>query len=251
MRAFVCVKVGPTRKGVRYSRSRGVIDSTEAEREVSLADRFAVQLAKSLGPERLTAVSWAPEEDEALLKQMVALGADDVLRIATPLTEEAAHDPLVVAWGLAEAIRPHSPDVVVLGAASIEHGRGAVGPMLAEYLDLPCVTQVRSASRTDEGVRLECREGDFLVTIEAPTPLVITALPEGVTLKKPSMLHLARAAKAEVQTVEVEACSPVLRPRSFHTTEARRRLRERIEGRDVAETARLLLSRLRDRRVLG
>lgn len=250
MKVHVCLRVAPVTSQVRFSSSQGAIDASEAEREICLADRCALAIAGRLGAAEVVAVSWAGQEAEGVLRQALATGAGRLQRITTPLDVRADADPLVVARGLATALAPQNPDLILCGESSSDQGRGAVGPMIAALLGMPCVTDARSVSIAGEEVEIEAWEGDRLVTHRARPPAVVTVGPDSVLPAVPSPLKLMKAFRAPIEYLEVEACRPALVVKGLATTEARRRGRETLAAATADETVRLLLSRLRERRVL-
>ena len=85
-------------------------------------------------------ISLGPEPVEEGLRQCLALGADQAIRIWDPAFESS--DPYIKALILARAIQLTGFDLILLGARSKDTARGMVGPMMAAILKLPQVTSV-------------------------------------------------------------------------------------------------------------
>ncbi len=99
----------------------------------------------------VTAVTIGPKAAEAGLREALALGAADVMRIEGP----ADPDPLEVAATLA----PHAvdADLVVLGAWSVDRGSAAVAPALAALLERPSACGLLSVAWDGDRVAAERR----------------------------------------------------------------------------------------------
>jgi electron transfer flavoprotein beta subunit len=123
---------------------------------------------------KITAVSCGPEGAEDVLRKALALKADDAVLVHSEATNP---DPLFVAKTLAAAIRKIGPfDVVMVGREAGDWGAGQTGGLLAEELQVPCVSfaenlepgaavgAVKVKRQTDGGWEL----------LEAATPLVVT-----------------------------------------------------------------------------
>lgn len=272
MKAFVCLSVSFSTWNILWS--MGAMDTAEAQRELPALDRSALEMAKKAGAEEIVALGWVPPADEPIFRQGLAFGANRAVRIVPPIDDALAVDPLVVATGLAEAIRKLSaaPDgaspggaspggaspgraapakvLVFCGQASAEFGRGAVGPMLAELLGIPVVTGARALEAAGGTLSVEAWQDDRLATYRLEGPAVITVGPDAPAPGKPNMMLAARAMRAPVEVVEIAPRSPLLRTRGLVSNEQRRRAKEIVAGSNLTETVQILFSRLRERRVL-
>lgn len=72
------------------------------------------------------------------LRNALALGADRAVHLKTDTEPDAAG----VAALLADALRDQGFDLILCGKQAVDDDAGVVGPMLAEFLGLPCVTVV-------------------------------------------------------------------------------------------------------------
>lgn len=263
MRACVGLKV--VHRTAQVLVSMGKMDSADAELELSAADLAALEAARRAGPTELVALAWAPAEHEGVLRQVLAMGANRLVRIATPLPAAAAVDPLVVAAGLAEALAAIAPEVVFFGEQSPDEGRGAVGPMVAALLGWPCLTgvvevagagpdRVRAWARSDPGATAGAAAAGATATApcvtawSAPLPAVLTVDPTAPRPAKPGFLAITRAFKAPIETVLVTVRPPVLEVTGVAPGTERARAREVLGG-GLDEALSLLSARLRERRV--
>jgi electron transfer flavoprotein alpha/beta subunit len=121
-------------------------------------DDAALRLGLALGP--VTALRAGPPEDDALLQRALRAGATRAVRLWDPVLAET--DYLGLATALAAAARSLGRRLVIAG----DGAEGAVGPALADRLDLPHLSGVLGAAwHTPEGGA----EGDRRLEVERRT----------------------------------------------------------------------------------
>jgi electron transfer flavoprotein alpha subunit len=97
----------------------------------------AVRLAQETGGTS-TVITMGPPGAADVAREALACGADQALHVSDPLL--AGADSLVTARALAAAVRlERDVDLLVVGRNSVDGDTAAVGPMIAEYLQLPFV----------------------------------------------------------------------------------------------------------------
>jgi len=88
----------------------------------------------------ITVISIGPERVECYLRDGLALGADRAVRIWGEDLKELS--PYQKAGVLSKAISLFDADLILTGAKSMDNATGQVGPLIAAWLDLPCVCEV-------------------------------------------------------------------------------------------------------------
>ncbi|HET6985232.1 MAG TPA: hypothetical protein VFI00_01405, partial [Kribbella sp.] len=113
----------------------------------------AVRLAGESGG-RSTAITMGPSAAVDVLREALAWGVDDALHLTDPAL--AGSDCLVTARALAStvALLDAPPDLILVGASSVDGSTGAVGAMLAELLGVPFTGPVLSLEPDETGRRL-------------------------------------------------------------------------------------------------
>jgi electron transfer flavoprotein alpha subunit len=113
----------------------------------------AVRLAGESGG-RSTAITMGPPAAADVLREALAWGVDDALHLTDPAL--AGSDCLVTARALASTIGllEDRPDLILVGASSVDGSTGAVGAMLAELLGVPFTGPVLSLEPDETGRRL-------------------------------------------------------------------------------------------------
>ncbi len=173
----VCIKqVADTETRVRVAADGRNLDPTGVTWVANPYDEIALEQALRIreqqGSGEVVAVSVGGPGVQTTLRNALAMGADRAIHLKT---ERIAPDPLSVACALAEELRGAGAELVWFGKQAVDDDQAQVGPMVAERLDLPCVTMV--ASFTLEGGRVTAErevEGGREV-VEVALPAVLTA----------------------------------------------------------------------------
>lgn len=170
-------------------------------------DEYAIEeslrIKESLGGE-ITVITVGDESAAKVLRNGIALGADIALRI----NNDGPYDPSMVAWMLAEAIKDSGFDIIFLGMKAVDDDSGAVGPMLAEYLGLPCVTMVIKLEIGD-GKATARRENEYgTEVVESTLPAVFTAQKGLNEPRYPKLKGMSRARKHPIDVIEPKTVSP-------------------------------------------
>jgi electron transfer flavoprotein beta subunit len=177
MKLVVCVNHVPdTTAKINIGPDGKSIDKTGVGFIINPYDEIAVEeclrLKEKNGGE-VIAVSLGGDTHKETLRKALAMGVDK----AVLLKDDAARDSFSVARSLADYIKELSPDAVFFGKQSIDGDDAAVGPMVAEMLELPSVSVV---------VKLEIADGKVVAEreIEGGHEKVETKLPAVFTAQK-------------------------------------------------------------------
>jgi electron transfer flavoprotein beta subunit len=181
----------------------------------------------------VTVVTIGPEAAEAGLREAVALGAAEAVRVEGP----ADPDPLEVAAVLASLAS--SADVVVLGSRSIDRGSAAVAPALATLLERPAACGLLGLKWADDHILAERRlPAGQRERVRVAIPAVVSVEWASVELRRASLPATLAASQLPIERVTPErppaagAASTVLpyrpRPRKAPPPPAGEQPRERI-----------------------
>jgi len=137
-------------------------------------DEYAVEeglrVKEKLGG-TVTAVSLGGDEAVKALRNALAMGADEAIHVKNP----GGLDMLGVANALAEALKGRGFDLILAGKQAVDDDCGAVGPMVAELMDIPHVSFVIKLD-VEESKLTAVREVEGGVEVfEATLPALITA----------------------------------------------------------------------------
>jgi electron transfer flavoprotein beta subunit len=122
---------------------------------------------------RITVLSVGKALPKAVLQKAIAAGADEALAVEDPRFEHLG--PLGTAHVLARTIEKIGGcDLVFTGRQGADWDGGVVWAGIAELLDVPCVTLVRSIDVREETIVVERCAPDCIEVIESPMPALVT-----------------------------------------------------------------------------
>jgi len=187
MNVIVCIKeVLDTALSLDFGLSNRVV--FREGQPLRLNPNDAEALAMSLGlktpdeeePVNITVISIGTDRVESYLRQGLALGAARAVRIWDEGFE--ALSSWQKARLLTAAVSFLGADLVFTGAESMDTGNGQVGPLMAAWLDFPCVGSVVGLELDEERKNLKLTRdigrGEREL-VQCPLPTVITVKGEG------------------------------------------------------------------------
>jgi electron transfer flavoprotein beta subunit len=197
VKIVVCVKqtVDMQQVRIRKETRKPVLENIPLT--LSNIDKNALEEAvrlKEKGGAKVIALSVGPDTLDETIKEALAMGADEAVLVTAPELNGA--ESAIVATVLATAVQQlEGCDLILLGEGSADNYSGQVGPRLAELLNLPQVTFVKSmevAGRTLKTVRsLE----DFFEEVDVGLPALVTVVSEINEPRIPSVTQILRAGK--------------------------------------------------------
>ena len=207
MRIIVCVKqVIDT--AARIELKEGKVNSTNLAKVLIPYDEFAVEEALRIRERKpdteITLVSLGPEHFRDALRAGLAMGADNAIHLLDPAFDTV--DSLATARILAKAIGLIGFDLILCGKQAVDDDMGQIGPALAVYLDIPCVTVVIQLEFTDDwkmATVIRQIEGGSEI-IESPLPVLFTCQKGLNQPRLPSFKGIMAAKKKEIQIFDAE-----------------------------------------------
>ena len=178
MDIVVCVKQVPevTDAELEVTKDGTEIITEDLEYDINEWDNYAVEEAVRIKEARggtKTVVTVGDEDSEDVLRQALAMGADDAIRVDEAGFELS--DAEGIAQGIFHAIRDVSFDLLLTGAQSSDHGWGKVGLILAELLGLPYASLVVGIEIAENKLVVTRElESNTLEKVALPLPAVLT-----------------------------------------------------------------------------
>ena len=200
MRFAVCLTLVPDPETIEVDPLTGEIDPERILYILNPADAVALEMALRLRAHAdvVTALTVGPEETETVLREALASGADNALRIWDET--RTATKPAVTSVLLSAAMRTEGlPDLIFCGWRSLARGSGKMPALLGEFLNWPVVTAIThleiQAARVYFQRRL-ARGGRSEGEVTMPAVLAIAA--ENVRLRYASLPRLMAARRATI-----------------------------------------------------
>jgi electron transfer flavoprotein beta subunit len=203
LNTIVCIKRVPdSATRVRVGSNGTGLDPAGVKFVLNPYDEHALEEAFQLrerGHGTVTAIALGPPEAAETLRTALAMGADEAVLIRS----EGSHDGLAVARALADEVRDRDYDLVLFGKQAIDDDNMQVPQMVAELLELPCVTVVvdLEVEGRNAVVTREVEGGHEMVEFELPG---VIAAQKGLNEPRyPSLKGIMAAKKKPLEEKEV------------------------------------------------
>jgi electron transfer flavoprotein beta subunit len=210
LKIAVCLKRVPDME-LRFAiaADRRSLDQAGLKYDMSDFDGYALEVALQLvekqGGGDVVLVSLGPDGVQETLRKGLAMGASRAVQLKA---DAVPVDGLAVARALAAELSASGFDLILFGRMATDTASGTVGPMVAELLDLPCVTSIShlevSAGR---GIARRDLEG-AAETVQFPLPAVLS-IDEGIARPRLATLKGIMAAKKKPLDVRPAALGEV------------------------------------------
>lgn len=241
MKIAVCVNYVPdTETRVKIGADGKSIDRTGVNFMLAPYDEIAVEEALQMRDKfkgDVTVLSLGNDKHKEALRKALAMGADKAIL----LKDETERDSHGVALGLATALKPLAPDVVLFGKQSIDYDDAQVGTLVAEMMGLPSVNVVVKVDIQDgKAVCVREIEGGH-ETVEVKLPAVFMAQKGLNTPRYPSLKGIMAAKNKPIEEQAAVPAEQLVEVLAMHKPAAK--AAGRIIGTDttaVAELVRLL-----------
>ena len=210
MKIVVCMKQVPNTTQVKINPETNTLVRAGVESVMNPFDEnaleMAVQLKEAHPGTRVTALTMGPPQAADMLTEAVGRGADDVVLLCDRAV--AGSDTWATSYALACAIRKGGmPDLVLFGKQAIDGDTAQVGPGVAHWLGIPCITCVRKCEVAEDGkLRIERVFEDGYEVLEAQAPCALTVGKEANTPRMASLRGKMAAKKLTIEPTTAAQC---------------------------------------------
>lgn len=219
MKIVVCVKRVPdTEARLRVADDGRSVDLSGVKFVTNPYDEFALEAAlrtrEAAGEGEVVALSLGSSASGETLRTALAMGADS----AVLLTTEEPLEGLAAARAIAAELAEADFDIALFGLKAIDDDLQAVGPMVAELMDLPAVTAVTEFRREGDRIVAEREVEGGTEVVELPIPCILTitkgayepryASLKGIMAAKKKPLEEKPAADGGDAGIRVESLQP-------------------------------------------
>lgn len=183
MNIIVCIKQVPDTTEVRLDPVKGTLIRQDVPSIMNPDDKAGLEAALRLKDERgahVTVISMGPRQADAVLREALAMGADEAYLITDSAFSGA--DTWATSSTLAAAISKLDYDLIITGRQAIDGDTAQVGPETAEHLGIPHISYCEELQIEGNEVVVKRQFEDRYLIVSAKMPALITALGE---LNKP------------------------------------------------------------------
>lgn len=162
MKITVCIKQVPGTTQVDIDDETGVLKRDGVESKMNPYDLYALETALQIKQEKgaeLTAISMGPPQAAEVIREAYMMGFDDGALFTD--RKFAGSDVLATAYTLSQGIRKMGvPDIILCGKMTTDGDTAQVGPEIAEFLDIPHITNVLNI--------IEIKEKSIIIEMDMP-----------------------------------------------------------------------------------
>ncbi len=197
MKIAVCIKRVPVMEVKFAITADGTrVDETGLKYDINDFDLWAIEAGLQLKEKHgnvgeVVAISLGVNAAQEQIRKALAMGADRGVLLESDSTPA---DGLAVARALAAELKDGGYDVILCGRIAIDSMNQMTGPMIAELLDLPCVTNVFRLEITGSTGRAERTIEGGAEVVEFPLPALLT-IDDGLNKERLPSLKGIMAAK--------------------------------------------------------
>jgi electron transfer flavoprotein beta subunit len=176
LKIVVTVKLVPdTNAEKRIDATTKRLVRTGVETVLNPFDEYAIeaalQLKDKLADTTVTVLTMGPESGKDVVRKALAMGADDAIVVSDAGLEGS--DVWVTGNVLAQALKKHGFDLVIVGGLAEDGNTGGVSGALAEHLGVPGLTNAAKIEIADGKLRVERETDSGHQTVSAPLPAVL------------------------------------------------------------------------------
>jgi len=229
----VCVKRVPD-MDVRFRIAADNTSVDEAGLKFDLNDfdawgvEAALRLKDANAGSEVTVLSLGPDVVQETIRKALSMGADRGVQLKA---DKVPFDGLAIAKALSAELKAGSYDLIFFGKMSPDSANGVVGQMVAELLEMPCVSAISSLEISGGSGKAKRELEGAQEIVEFPLPAVLT-VDEGLNQARLPSLKGIMAAKKKPLEVK-----PAQLPQSQITVRKLELPAERKAGRVVGEGA--------------
>jgi len=145
----------------------------------------------------VTVINVGPSENDQYLRKALAIGADDAVLIEA----DDAMEPFYVAKEIANFAKINQYDIVITGKETINYNSFAIGGMIAEFMNLPFISQASKWEMSGElaTINREIEGGEEV--LEVKVPFVLSAQKGMAEQRLPNMKGIMTAKTKPLQKI--------------------------------------------------
>ena len=179
MNIVVCIKQVPNTNEVKLDPVTGTLIRDGVPSIINPDDKAGLEAAlrlKDATGAHVTVVSMGPPQADAVLREAMAMGADDAVLVTDRAFGGA--DTLATSTTIAAALKKIPYDLIITGRQAIDSDTAQVGPQIAEHLNIPNVSYAEEIQVEGDTVTVKRQYEDRYHVVKVKMPCLITALSE-------------------------------------------------------------------------
>ena len=165
MEILTCIKQVPGTSEVEVDEKTGVLKRDGVDSKMNPYDLYALETAlriKEKNGANIKVLTMGPPQAKQVIEESFMMGADEGYILSD--RKFAGADVLATSYTLSQGIKKVStPDLIICGKQTTDGDTAQVGPEIAEFLNIPHITNVTKI--------IEVRENSIVVEYDMPNTL--------------------------------------------------------------------------------
>lgn len=204
MKIALCIKQVPDTSDIKWT-EHNTIQREGVESIINPYDVYAIESSLQIKREckdvEITAITMGPLQAEDILRKAVAVGVDKGALITD--RKFAGADTYATGKTLAAAVKTAVPDfdIIICGQFAVDGDTAQTGPSIANHLDIPQVTYVKSIVKCEQDhIILTRLTDDGIETVKAKLPVLLCVLEGDEKPSRPLINGIRKAQKAVIKS---------------------------------------------------
>lgn len=200
MEILTCIKQVPGTTEVEVDETTGVLKRDGVDSKMNPYDLFALETALRIKQETnatLKVITMGPSQAKQVIEESFMMGADEGAIISD--RKFAGADVLATSYTISQGIKKiGNPQIIICGKQTTDGDTAQVGPEIAEFLNIPHVTNVTKI--------LDIKEDSIVVEVDMPNTLEVCEVkyPCLITVEKDIFQPRLPSFKLKIQTKDRE-----------------------------------------------
>jgi electron transfer flavoprotein beta subunit len=177
MEILTCIKQVPGTSEVEVDEKTGVLKRDGVDSKMNPYDLYALETALRIKKEKgatLKVITMGPPQAKQIIEESFMMGVEEGAIVSD--RKFAGADVLATSYTLSQGIRKvGNPDLIICGKQTTDGDTAQVGPEIAEFLNIPHVTNVTKIIEVkDKAIVVEVDMPNTLEVCEIQYPCLIT-----------------------------------------------------------------------------
>lgn len=210
MNILVCIKQVPDTTEIKIDPVKNTLIRDGVPSIVNPFDTYALEAAariKDNDPDaKIVVVTMGPPQAEKALRECLAIAADKAYLVTD--RKFGGSDTIATSYVLRKTVEKLETiegkfDAIFCGKQAIDGDTGQVGPELAEWLDIPQITNCWEVELAGDSMKAKKQTDDGFEIVAAKMPCLITYTQPAWEVRYPNIKRKLAANKAEIPQISV------------------------------------------------
>jgi len=204
MNILVCIKQVPGTNKVEVDPVTGVLKRDGVDSKMNPYDLYALEAALKLKEAHggsVTVISMGPPQAKQIISEAFAMGADEGVLLSD--RKFGGSDVLATSYTLSQGVAQLGPfDLILCGKQTTDGDTAQVGPEMAEYLNIPSISNVKKIVEIDEGhITVEMDMANTVEIAKSAFPCLLTVDKDIYQPRLPSYVKKMATKNREVKII--------------------------------------------------